>query len=958
MPPASRHDNVPRTLSSFVGRDSESAEVERLLRKHRLVTITGPGGAGKSRLALHIVDQVRLAAEDAWWVELIDLSDADLVPARIAQTTGANLSPGTDPRTQLASQFTSRPTLLVLDNCEHLAPGLSELMQQFLHSGTQLRILVTSRRPLGSDGEVVWTIPPLGLPQAHIHQISAEELESAASARLFLERARATRPGLVVDAEAASHIAHLCHHLDGMPLALELAAARVRSLDIRRIREELDKALDLLSGTGPVRASRHRTMQASIAWSESLLTSDERVVLRRLAVFASHFTLEDALPVVSGTNLTPGRVMETFDGLVTQSLLMFEEGHTGPPRYRLLEVIRQHAARRLRQAGEDQTLRRLHAEQYADRAAELGARLARAWDEEAFAWLAADTANLELAIRLLCEWSEPGRAARLLWDTQTVWGLAAPAIAAAVIEHLLNREDALDVGSLARLHVAAAVIRADAGSFSAALESVGKALPLAQQACDPIATTRADLYREAIRSSADPVNAEIALTTALERCAEIGDSVGTVFGRFWLAASVSVFQGATSRGVQLLADYLTDDEAMKHPVHAAGTHAMLAKALVERGKITRALAHASAAEAEIDRVANVLGTGAARFRAMSIPGSIAALVRGYAAVLQSEPPLASIDLVASSQRSAADGHGLAAYIYRFVSGLGHLMRGDSQAALDDLGASVPLSAAIGGWFNTSTCIMGALAALAGDDQWGAHEWLAQVDIATVMSPLLRARFRVAEANLALARENPDIAETLAHLELESVVAEEMVWEGAQLLEILSRVALAKGGHRHAVVLAAAAARLRSETGLTLGPSGHMLPFEHDLALAENALGTDQFEDAWRQGSGLGLEGAVAYVRRTRGQRGRPAFGWNSLTPTERQVVTLVAQGLTNPQIGERLLISRETVKTHLRHVFTKLDVHSRVQLAAAAAPPESLRTDPSTQPDVSWGEQPRRAPPN
>ncbi len=914
----------PRRFSSFVGRAAESAHLDQLLRDHPLVTITGPGGSGKSRLAMHVVAGVD---GEVWWVELVDLNDVELLPARVAQVTGVQPLPGTDVRSQLDAQFASRPTLLLLDNCEHLAAGVADLVHDLLSRGTRLRVLATSRRPLGVDGEVVWSIPSLSLP-SEVHGVTEADLQSSASARLFLDRARAARPGIRVDDEAAGHVAHLCRHLDGMPLALELAAARVRSFEIGRIRAELDRALDLLSGAGSPRVSRHRTMQASIAWSEGLLTPDERVVLRRVAVFSGGFCLEDALPVVIGMDLSRGRTIEALDGLVNQSMLMFDEGYVGPPRYRLQEVIRQHASHRLRQAGEDEALRRRHAEQYLVRAAELGTRLARAWNDEAFAWLAADLNNLDASLRFLCDRSEPDRAAELLWHTQNVWGLAGPVMATGLVQHLLTHRTSLNVLSLARVHVATAVIQADAGALAAAFDAATSALPLAQQTDDAVLAARARVYFEAIRSSADPIGVESALRAAVEHCQAVGDTVGALFGRFWLAACVTVFQGGTARALLLVGENLDDDATSSHPVHAAGAHALMAEAMQERCEIDIALRHACTAEERLEHVAQLLGSGADRFRAMSIAGSVAALVRGYTSILRNQPPLSGIDLVAASIRSAADGHGVAAYLYRFLSGLEHLRRDEFASALVDLEAAIPLSAAIGGWFHANTRIVAALAALSTADPFTAGDWLAEIDEAGLIAPLLRAKYRVVQADLALLRDAPQEAESLAHLEFEATVDVRAIIEVAMLVEVLSRAAVSQGDPRQGVILGAIATRLRMDKGLTLGPPGHILPFQHDLERARTAMGTQEFEDAWRQGVTLSLDESVAFVRRARGQRRRPAFGWNSLTPTELQVAELVARGLTNPQIGLRLLISRETVKTHLRHIFIKIDVHSRAQLAA------------------------------
>ncbi len=926
MPRGDRFAGTPRQLSSFIGREAESEQVELLLRQHRLVTITGPGGAGKSRLAMHVVDGV---GDEVWWVELVDLGQVDLIPARIAQVTGVQPLPGTDILTQLVAQFASRPTLLVLDNCEHLATGVARLVQDMLSRGTRLRVLATSRRPLGIDGEVVWGIPPLDLPP-ETHAVTEEDLQSAASARLFLDRARAARPALTLDDESVGHVAHLCRHLDGMPLALELAAARVRSLEIGRIRAELDSALDLLGGAGSPRASRHRTMQASIAWSEGILTPEERIVLRRLAVFAGGFSLDDALAVVTGADLSRARAIEAVDGLVTQSLLLFDDGRVGPPRYRLLEVIRQHATRRLRQAGEQQTMRRRHAEHYAACAAELGSCLARGWDDAAFARLAADLDNLEAGLRYLCDQSEHDRAAELLWNTQNVWGLAGPVMATGVVQHLLTHGDTLSLDSLARVYVATAVIQADAGALAAAFDAAAMALPLVQRINDPVVAARARVYFEAIRSFADPIGVEADLRRAVEHCMAVGDAVGAPFGRFWLTACITVLQGCSPRALVLLAENLADEGTLGHPVYAAGAHALMAEAMQERCEIDTALHHARAAEQKVEHVALLLGRGADRFRAMSIAGSIAALVRGFTSILRRQPPLPGVDLVSASLRSAADGHGVAAYLYRFLSGLDHLRRDDFASALVDLEAAISLSAAIGGWFQANTRIVAALAALSSDDPLGAGDWLAAIEVEDVIAPLLRAKYRVVEADLALLRNAPQEAEHLAHLELQATADVRAIIEVAMLIEVLSRTAMAQGDPIRAVVLGAMATGLRMDKGLTLGPTGHLLPFQHDLEVAKETLATQQFKDAWRQGSTLGLDEAVAFVRRTRGPRGRPSFGWSSLTPTERQVAELVAQGMTNPQIGARLLSSRETVKTHLRHIFAKLDVHTRTQLAAQA----------------------------
>ena len=306
-------------------------------------------------------------------------------------------------------------------------------------------------------------------------------------------------------------------------------------------------------------------------------------------------------------------------------------------------------------------MRRRHAEHYAACAAELGSCLARGWDDAAFARLAADLDNLEAGLRYLCDQSEHDRAAELLWNTQNVWGLAGPVMATGVVQHLLTHGDTLSLDSLARVYVATAVIQADAGALAAAFDAAAMALPLVQRINDPVVAARARVYFEAIRSFADPIGVEADLRRAVEHCMAVGDAVGAPFGRFWLTACITVLQGCSPRALVLLAENLADEGTLGHPVYAAGAHALMAEAMQERCEIDTALHHARAAEQKVEHVALLLGRGADRFRAMSIAGSIAALVRGFTSILRRQPPLPGVDLVSASLRSAADGHGVAAY---------------------------------------------------------------------------------------------------------------------------------------------------------------------------------------------------------------------------------------------------------------------------------------------------------
>lgn len=922
----------PAALTRFIGREAEASRLRSLLEKNRLVTMTGPGGAGKTRLAMHFAEVTAgILPDGIWWVELADLRDAKLLAARVATSAGVHLEMGAVTGVELGQRLANREGLLLLDNCEHLAADVGMLVRGLLSAGPNIKVLTTSRCPLDIAGEVVWSIPPLGLPPDDNRPLYTEAgLRRYPSSLLFLDRARAARPGFAVDPEAAAHIAHLCRHLEGMPLAVELAAARVRSLELHHIREELDRAIDLLSTGGAHAESRHRTMQASIAWSAGLLTSDERRLLRRLAVFVGGFALEDALPVVSSGTFVDHCVIEALDGLVRQSLLMFEHDGRSQGRYKLLEVVRQYAARQLRQAGEDEEIRRRHAMQYASRAAQLGPCLGEDWDDRAFAWLAADAGNLGAAVQEFYDHGQWLQAVEALWDSQYLWGLVRPVMAIHAIEELLDRGDELEPRLQARLYLASAAIQVDAGAMMRAWEAAQRALALAGQAGDALACARARIYCASIHSLADPAGAEDELESALDQCAAAGDTTGEVFGRYWLAASITLLQGAVSRGIPLLVQQLDHAAASTHPLYIAGYNALLAEARIERGEIDAALEHAGAADRELERVAALLGSSAETLKAMSVPGSVAALVRGYAGILRNQQPLPEVDLVAASMRSAAAGHAVAAYFYRFLNGLDHLRKDEPKHALEELDWAEKLAMQTGGWFLGNTRIVGAFAALSAKDVPAAASWLNKVDAAELISPMLRARWHMVQANLALCLGQTDVAEQLAHRELESAAAEQFSLEVAQLLELLSRVAASKESPGEAVRLAGAASRLRSEKGLVVGPPWHLSELERDLAATRELLGERAFEEAWSEGLGLSLTEAVAHARRARGTRRRPSFGWNSLTPTENRVIELVVSGLTNPQIGQQMLITAETVKTHLRHIFAKLDVHNKAQLAAAA----------------------------
>jgi predicted ATPase len=343
--------NLPAPLTSFVGRARDLDAVGALLSHARLVTLTGAGGVGKTRLALEVVRrQTGSHHGGVWFVDLAPLADPALVGRAVAAALGVREVAGQPLEETLIQRLREGAALLLLDNCEHLVGACAGLVAALLGGCPRLRVLATSRELLGLTGEAAWRVPSLELPAADGRP---EEVAECEAVRLFLERARLARPDLALTARNAPVVAQLCRRLDGIPLALELAAARTRVLGVEEIAARLDDRFRVLTGGERVALPRHRTLRAAVDWSHDLLAEAERALLRRLAVFAGGWTLE-AAEAVCGPD-----VLDGLGQLVDRSLVLFEQ-QGGDGRYRLLETIRQYAWERLVEAGEDAELRDRH----------------------------------------------------------------------------------------------------------------------------------------------------------------------------------------------------------------------------------------------------------------------------------------------------------------------------------------------------------------------------------------------------------------------------------------------------------------------------------------------------------------------------------------------------------------------------------------------------------------------
>ncbi|HEU4726083.1 MAG TPA: protein kinase [Candidatus Eisenbacteria bacterium] len=349
-------NNLPTPLTSFIGRSRERGEVRRLFVTARMVTILGPGGSGKTRLAVQVAKEVLGEFGDGVWLaELESLVDPSLVAAQVARAAGVQEEAGTPIAATLAAALGSKMVLLVLDNCEHVASAVAPLLATLLRAAPNVRVIATSREALGVPGEVIWRIPTLSVPDPRTSIIKSKEAAGRYEAvRLFVDRAQATQPSFQLTDKNAAAVAQICHRLDGIPLAIELAAVRVKVLPPEQILTRLQDRFALLTGGSRTALPRQQTLRATVDWSYELLAEQERKLLNRVSAFAGGFTLEAAESVCAWNGLESFDVLDLISPLIDKSLVVPNESGESS-RYTLLETIRDYASERLKEAGESET---------------------------------------------------------------------------------------------------------------------------------------------------------------------------------------------------------------------------------------------------------------------------------------------------------------------------------------------------------------------------------------------------------------------------------------------------------------------------------------------------------------------------------------------------------------------------------------------------------------------------
>jgi predicted ATPase/DNA-binding SARP family transcriptional activator/DNA-binding CsgD family transcriptional regulator len=638
--------NLPEAKTTFVGRAREMLEVKRALAMTNLLTLTGTGGSGKTRLALEVGrDLADVYPDGAWLVELAPLSEGTLLPQAVAGALGVREQPGRSLLDVLLEALRHKATLLVADNCEHLVGAVARLAETLLESCPHLRVLATSREPLGATGELTWHVPFLSTPGEQ-QSLTVEELEGYESAGLFADRARGRHPNFELLPENASAVARVCATLEGIPLAIELAAARIGVLSVEQISERLGHSLKLLKDTRTAE-HRHQTLRATLEWSHEFLGKPEQALFRSLSVFADGFTLEAVESVGVGGSIDEEDAVDLLSALVEKSLVVVEERWETGARYRMLETIRQYAREKLQESGEAGEVQDRHAAFFLALAERAEPELKGRGQLEWLGCLEEDNANLRAAMAWFLKKGKIEDAVRMAWALWIFWlihghqsegrrwieealakgenlnahararalfvqfstyyGLAGPELIEPMVEEaaaLFRRVGdsvglATSLGSLAGV----AMQRGDAYRAIALFE---EAIPLGREAGEKWGPSGALGHLGSIYlSQGDHGRAARSFEEGLALSREIANSLGEATALYGLAMAARL-QGDLERATELYAEGLKSAAEAGDKANVAYSLEGLAQVAMERGETERSARLFGAAEASLEATGGTL----------------------------------------------------------------------------------------------------------------------------------------------------------------------------------------------------------------------------------------------------------------------------------------------------------------------------------------------------------------
>ena len=889
-------ERLPVQLTSFVGRQAEMKGIREALADNRLVTLTGAGGAGKTRLAVQVAAELATDfADGVWYVDLAPITDPEVVPVTVARALGLLDQPGEPTIDLLRRSIRDRRMLMLLDNCEHLLDASADLITGLLSGCPALTLLTTSREPIGVAGEVSWRVPSLSLTDEAIE--------------LFADRARRTKPDFRVTAANADTVTEICRRLDGLPLAIELAAARVRALSPTELLTSLHDTFRLLTGGARTAVRRQQTLRASVDWSHALLSEPEQALFRRLAVFYGGFDIDAAQAVGGGERY---QVLDQLTLLVDKSLVIADDSPHGT-RYRLLETVRQYAQEKLHESREGNDVRIRHRDHYTAMAALLGAqadsdhqrRIEQAETEldnlrAAFAW-SRESSDTELAMALasalLPLWLSRG-----LMQEGRNWLVA-----------VLTDADNENVEASAE-RAKASVVRVVLESFRAMtvdLDDAERTLAAARELGDPALVARA-LTACGLRAADDRESSVAYFAEAAALARDSGDS-------WWLGQTLALESMYALLFGEPVAIPVAAEEALRiadsigDKFVSRQCRYILGWAQVLRGELTEGLIQLRDVDEECTAARDAMFS--------MITSSVRAITLAYRGQIDAARTAAEV----AFQRLTNLFDAYTGIVYA-ASAFVQLAAGDASGAWQTYEAARqytamdPMLAPMHIW--------AALAPLACGDLAAARRWADDVVSATKGWSLAAAW--ASRARVEIARGEFDAAERDAYeaLDLAARLKGDLIVPVA--LDCLAITAAEADNHQLATRLFGAADAAYRRMG--------MVRFkvleaddERKIAALREVLGENDFDAAWAEGAALSLGEAVAYAQRGRGERKRPSTGWESLTRAELDVVRLVSEGLGNKEVAARLFVSPRTVQAHLTHIYTKLGLTSRVQLAQEAA---------------------------